>query len=353
MVSETLTNRILHWAAAAPEDVAACGLDRESPNTIGALQQALAAPLPIGTVERIELLAKSLWYDLLRPGGPIGGADALKCNEFFSRLGFFYKYKPYGVKIASPFGYSLFDLKDGEGFSFQIHTEPKLEGFHILAPKRQSLLYISSRDEWAQAGADWARRMSYRASGEDPPFVLRPQPGDVLEIAETEVVHTALGCLLEEYASCSVDAVERLFDQNLRSESTLPAQNPDVARLLRQGRGGQPLRRLERVPTGWHTEDVPADQPIIAVKDSLWGGRLALRTDRVSPIEASDELLTLVIAVDDAIEVDVEGHRMSVSAGSFACVLPGLQASVAATRNDCSVAIHRVSRELVQTDWTR
>ena len=352
MRSRSLASDVLEWAESDSNDFDSNLLDPGSPHTIRAFCEALARPRAIEVVERVEMLTKSLWADVLH-GGAFDEQAAHDCGAFFSQLGFFFKYKPYGVKIASPFGYSVFDLKDGEGFSFQLHIEPKLEGFHILRAKNRSLIYISSRDEWNDSGADWAKAAMTGAPIDDVPFTWRPENGDTVEVAQTEVVHAVLGCVLEEYASCSVDAVERLFDQNARSQFLLPDRHPDIVELLSGSRGGQPRRRLERVPGGWTAASVGLGEPIIAVDGELWGGRLGLDVDSRKSISPSDGYLTLIVAVDDMLDVFVNGTQRRVPRGRFACVLPGLEASVAASRAGCSAAVHRVSTALIQADWTR
>lgn len=44
---------------------------------------------------------------------------------------------------------------------------------------------------------------------------FRPSPGDVFVISELGVVHTVIGCILEEFATVSTDMVHRLHDQNI------------------------------------------------------------------------------------------------------------------------------------------
>jgi hypothetical protein len=41
-----------------------------------------------------------------------------------------------------------------------------------------------------------------------------PQPGDVVVIDRLRVVHSVIGCVLDEFANDSTDLVDRLFDQN-------------------------------------------------------------------------------------------------------------------------------------------
>jgi hypothetical protein len=334
------------------ESVAAIPLDRGSPATAEILRAALSRPDEIVAVERIEQLAKSLWPDVLSPGGCVGGTAALACGEFFWRLGFFFKYKPYGVKIASPFGYSLFDLTDGEGFSFQVHMEPKIEAFHILRAKPHSLVYISSREEWGSGGAEWAKRATAGEDVADPPFVWRPAAGDVVAIGETGIVHAALGCVLEEYASCSVDAVERLFDQNTRHNLVLPEQHTDAARLLRDNHPGQPVRCLTRTADGWWSRPLSERAPIIEAADDMYGERVRLKQGAAYRLEPCDEALMLIVAVNSPVTIQVADRVWDVGQGEYGCIPPGLAPTVTAPR-DCSVAIHRVSRALINANWSR
>src|SRR5262249_52870135 len=139
------------------------------------VQATLRHPDRIETVERIEGVAKRWWDDVLRPGASVTPEDAVAFARFFSAVGVFHKYKPYGVKIASPFGYSLFDLYDGQGFSFQVHIEPKYEGFHILRARSRSLIYVSSVPEWDAAGEQWAHAVCTGQDRPDPAAVWRPE----------------------------------------------------------------------------------------------------------------------------------------------------------------------------------
>jgi hypothetical protein len=346
-MGEATANGLLDWAAST-DDVGAWAYDREAPATVAAFTGALAVPREIPVVERVEELAKALWSDVLRPGGGTGGPAAVACGAFFTRLGFLFKYKPYGVKIASPFGYSLFDLEPERGFSFQLHVEPKLEAFHVLRVKAGALLYISSRDEWGEAGETWAKALASGTAGADAPYVWRPAAGDATTVEQTEIVHTVFGCVLEEFASCSVDAVERLFDQNSRDSLVLPSRHVDLAGLLDGCRPGAPSRLLRRVPGGWEV-DAAGPGAIMDVGGELWGGRLPAPTT----IEASDELVTVVVAVDGPVRVDVGEAVWDVAKGALATVPPGLAASVTAGTAGTTVAVHRVSRSVIQQTWTR
>lgn len=350
-----MTDELTGWANSPDPGSSIPTLDREQPATLRAIQDSLRTPAQIGVVERIEELAKSLWSDVLTPGAAVGRNDAVGFARFFAGMGFLFKYKPYGVKIASPFGYSLFDLHDGQGFSFQIHLEPKWEAFHILAVKRRSLLYISSVPEWEASGEAWARGLAGTAPmPSDPLQVWHPAPGDTLEITEPQTVHAALGCVLEEFAGCSVDAVERLYDPYSRAEFALPDEHLSPRRLLLRSRHqGLPVRLLRRVPAGWQTDSPPADGRMIDVRGEMWGGRVSLAADRPHRLDGDQDFVTVVVPASEMrLRTDIEGAHVSVETGTFACLPPGLEASITADRPG-TVAVHRVARRLVQADWSR
>jgi hypothetical protein len=353
MTSEASIPALVDWVSSNTTLTNAPAVDRTASNTLQTLEHILQRPLPIDRVERVEALMKYLWRDVLRPGSSPAVVDALRCADFFDRIGFLFKYKPYGVKIAAPFGYSIFDLEDGEGFSFQIHEEPKLEAFHILGVKSSSLVYMSSLQEWEEAGQRWASLATAGVENlVDPHFVRRPSPGDVLEIRETRVVHAILGCVLEEYASCSVDAVKRLLDQNERSDVRLPDRHPDVAELLSRSTTEPPVSRVGRVAEGWEEIPLGKDDPIVSANQGIRGKRVQLsRGDRI-PIDAADDYLTSAVAIKGVVELAGAGRSRQIRAGSLGFVPPGMDVTVTALSGEASVAIHQVTRELSARDWT-
>src|SRR5690349_13698794 len=142
--------------SAAEEQRLTGPLDREDPSLVDTIRRHLARPRPYAEVEDLEGALLSLWRDVL--SGSVEDLGELEaCSAFFSRIGFLHKYKTYGVKVALPFGYSLFDLHPGRGFSFQVHEEPKLEGFHVLRAKTGAFLYVADLDEWEAEGRAWAQ----------------------------------------------------------------------------------------------------------------------------------------------------------------------------------------------------
>ena len=187
-----------------------------------ALAGYLEQELPMEALERIEALLKAILAAACARG--CTGAEARAIARFQQRAGFLLKYKPYAVKCANPLGYSLFLQNPGEGFSFQRHTEHKVEVFHILDVHPGGYAFLCDFSTWEEifepeaferwlAGAADERYDSHR-------YELRP--GDVIVIDHLNVVHSVLGCVAEEFATVSTDMVDRLYDQN--SRTAIPPQ---------------------------------------------------------------------------------------------------------------------------------
>jgi hypothetical protein len=352
--TKSRARELLEWARTDGGITDGPQLDRRDPTTARTVRLALANPERIEVVEHIEALTRSLWDDLLTPGSQLCSDDAAALLRFFKDLGFFYKYKPYGVKIATPFGYSLFDLHDGQGFSFQIHVEPKLEGFHILHAKSNSVVYLSSVPEWDEFGEPWARAFFASGSPADNAAIWRPKPGDGIDILETETVHAVLGCILEEYAGCSVDAVERLYDPYPRSTFQPPAAHEPVEAIYGRVYQGLPARQLTRTGSGWDSRPVPVGGGLIDVPGELWGGRLELRREAPFALKHREDHVSVAIPVKGEICVEIEGTtREIVGPGEYATLLPGIDVSLEPVGDSAVIALHQVARSLVQADWSR
>jgi hypothetical protein len=178
----------------------------------------LLAPLradhPIAATERIESVLKAV---LAREfvGDP-SGAVAREIAAFQKDLGFILKYKPYAVKASTILGYSVFLQEPAQGFSFQQHLTHKVELFHILDVLPGGYLFICDHDEW-KAAYNPQSFQAWLAGAPDPNldrFKCHPAPGDLYAIDRTGIVHSVIGCVLEEFATVSTDYVDRLHDQN-------------------------------------------------------------------------------------------------------------------------------------------
>ena len=185
------------------------------------LSEHLSRDLPIETLERFETILKTVLRMNLR--GKVRGETARTVAEFQKEIGLLCKYKSYAIKCASPLGYSIFLQNAGEGFSFQRHVTHKTEVFHILDVKPGGYVFICDFKDWQQCydRDSFSAWLAGAADERYERFRYRPQPGDVFTINELGVVHTVVGCVLEEFATVSTDMVDRLHDQN--AGATIPA----------------------------------------------------------------------------------------------------------------------------------
>ncbi|HYL05249.1 MAG TPA: hypothetical protein VE075_04375 [Thermoanaerobaculia bacterium] len=180
-----------------------------------ALVEYLTSDLRIAVLEAYE----SVWKAVLRRelAGEVAGDTARAIAEFQRRVGLLLKYKSYAVKASSPLGYSIFLQNPGEGFSFQRHLTHKTEVFHILDVHPGGFVFLCSFDEWTRC-YDRERFAAWLEGDRPDPAYDRyrfpARPGDVFVLDELGIVHTVIGCTLEEFATISTDMVDRLHDQN-------------------------------------------------------------------------------------------------------------------------------------------
>lgn len=325
-----------------------------TPPSIGLAAQLaalLSRPCPMEEVEEIEDAIKQLWRSRL--GRPtMDREDAGAFAGFFNKVGFTFKYKPYGVKIASPFGYSLFDLNQNEGFSFQVHTKPKREAFHILKVKEGGFVFLCSRQEWEAGAGDWVRQWARgdQAPGAQP-FVWIPVAGQTIPVSAPDVVHTVIGCVLEEFASCSVDAVDRLFDQNSRHSLMLPENHPRIAGIVAGGHPGLPTESVVRSGNGWARSAMDPAGLIIDVPDGFRGARVALSGGRPVVIEPRCGWVTSVTPVNGAVNCRTADSAFTLNAGEILSSAPGWGIEMTA-ENGAVVAVHSVASEIFLQDWS-
>ncbi len=178
------------------------------------LAEHLSQDLPIDVLERFEAILKSVLRSNL--SGQVSGPAARLVAEFQKQIGLLTKYKSYAIKAASPLGYSIFLQTPREGFSFQRHITHKTEVFHILEVMPGGYVFICDYADWEAAydPDSFAAWLAGKADDRYERFRYRPKPGDVITIDKLGVVHTVIGCVLEEFATVSTDMVDRLHDQN-------------------------------------------------------------------------------------------------------------------------------------------
>jgi hypothetical protein len=186
------------------------------PDLLPLLAKHLSTDLPIETLERFETILKAVLHAGLR--GRVSGELAREVAGLQQKIGLLFKYKSYAIKCASPLGYSIFLQNAGQGFSFQRHVTHKTEVFHILDVQPGGYVFICDFKDWEQCfdQDSFASWLEGCADERYDRFRYQPQPGDVFTIKELGVVHTVIGCVLEEFATVSTDMVERLHDQNDR-----------------------------------------------------------------------------------------------------------------------------------------
>jgi hypothetical protein len=326
--------------------------DMLDPDIAGAFSNALKHPQPLAEVEAIERAAKNVFRSQLADPDSNNLDAAHAFVSFFHAVGFLFKYKPYGVKAASPFGYSIFDLYENQGFSFQLHPEPKYEAYHILRSSRGSFVYLSDRAEWESDGQLAALRWSERDQPFSSAYSYYPEPGDVARITATGVVHSVTGCTLEEYASTSLDAVERLLDQNDRAGFQLPGYHPDMQRLVTTLHPLMPNRLATRSESGWSYSEMPAEEPIIYVPDQLLGRRIELTRGAPTAVPGPDGWLKVVVPTTQSLKATVAGRDWIIRPGEIFTVPPGWSAEVVA--DDVTVvSVQCVAPHLLRREWVQ
>lgn len=220
--------------------------------TLKAISQYLESnELTIDAVERVEDVVKRT-VGSLASGAP-SLDDARDLAVAMSRIGFFHKLKSYAVKAASPLGYSVFFQLPGEGFSFQRHITHKIEVFHIVsAPPSGAYAFVCEYEAWKSAyePARFQRWLEGAPDSTYDRFRHVPEPGDMIVIDRLNVVHTVIGCVLEEFATVSTDMVDRLHDQNVGRPIPPDFPRARVNGLLRELPAVEPRRILDVGPNG-------------------------------------------------------------------------------------------------------
>lgn len=178
------------------------------------LARYLSTDMPIEMLERLEAILKQVLAHSLR--GTVSGEAAREVARFQQKTGLLFKYKSYAIKAASPLGYSIFIQNEGEGFSFQRHLSHKTEVFHILDVLPGGYVFICEFKDWLRVYEErsFTEWLSGRSDERYDKYKYYPSPGDIFKIDELGLVHTAVGCVLEEFATVSTDMVDRLHDQN-------------------------------------------------------------------------------------------------------------------------------------------
>ena len=308
--------------------------------SLPALRDFLHQDLPIDRAERLEALVKAILRKAM--ANPVSGRDAREIAQFQKELGFVLKYKSYAIKAATPVGYSIFLQNEREGFSFQQHVEHKLEVFHILSVKPGGYVFFCDHSDWKNAYdprsfEDWLAGEPNEAYDR---FKFVPAPGDVFVISELGVVHTVIGCVLEEYATVSTDMVDRLHDQNIGKKIPSDFNRKNAEATLREV-GSTPQHRMVR---GFGDRQIQSIEPVavqggerVLLCDSfVRASRYAIQPGKQTALERDDDRAVLLrissgqgsVMMADSSEVGGALPSIAFNQGDLILIPPGIHYSV-------------------------
>ncbi len=234
----------------------------ESLAALAPLGNLLHQDLPIEDLERLESDFKALLASTIESLST--AEEAMQLAELITDVGLLFKYKSYAIKASSPLGYSVFVQNPGEGFSFQRHRSHKTEIFHILETRPGASVFLAEYSDWEKC-YEPAAFAAWLEGAHDPRyerFRFRPEPGDVIVIDEVGVVHSLLGCVLEEFASVSTDMVDRLFDQNLGRGTPAHFNRQFAQQSLQAISAPDPKRLIRLRPSGFVIEPILAHRSV-------------------------------------------------------------------------------------------
>jgi mannose-6-phosphate isomerase-like protein (cupin superfamily) len=221
-ISEEVKNKLDQYASDTnvgdiPEEIISAGFAM-----LPVLGECLKKQNDISTTERYENVLKAILRVYCTPD--LSGESARKIAKFQKDVGFLIKFKTYTIKATTPLGYTIFLHEPKKGFSFQIHKEHKVEVFHILKVIPGGYVFLCTYEDWKKTYDK--ESFTKWLGGEIVPkydrFKFVPSPGDVFIVNDLNIVHTVVGCILEEFANVSGDMVDRLYDQNLADRAHIP-----------------------------------------------------------------------------------------------------------------------------------
>jgi hypothetical protein len=320
-----------------------------------ALRESLTADQPIEALERVEESWKQALTELLT--APLTGAEARRIAAFQRDVGLLPKYKSYAIKASSPLGYSVFFQEPGKGFSFQQHRHHKVEIFHILETMPGAFALLCTLEEW-HAAYDRERFTRWLDGANDPIYERWKIPlaaGDVICLERTGIVHTVIGCILEEFATISTDMVERLHDQN--EDASIPESY----------RRATALHLLKNTPSPAVSQRVavPGGQRLPLPQEAFRGGaivtlgavpglrasRIRLESGRQTQFMTSgDDSLVLFASKGDACLLLGSAAELArrdppaleLPRGTAAMIPPEMSYEVAALESEVEVSVHAI-----------
>jgi mannose-6-phosphate isomerase-like protein (cupin superfamily) len=234
------------------------------------LQECIKKAKEIATLERYENVLKALLLVHCTPG--MSGENARKIAQFQKNVGFLYKFKSYTIKATIPLGYTIFLHEPKEGFSFQIHKDHKVEVFHILKVMPGGYVFLCTYEDWKKTydKESFAKWLDGEIVPKYDRFKFVPSPGDVFVVNELNIVHTVVGCILEEFANVSADMVDRLYDQNLSKRKSIPEKyTRTYAKERLMQLESTPPKRLVDFRKGWQAEPLKKEDLDGVIKTTI------------------------------------------------------------------------------------
>jgi hypothetical protein len=317
------------------------------------LREPLTSDMSIEALERFETSWKEVLRELLR--APLTGDEARTVAAFQRDVGLLPKYKSYAIKASSPLGYSVFFQEPGKGFSFQQHRHHKIEIFHVLEAAPESFALLCSLAEWnadyePEAFARWLE------GAENPVYERWRIPlvaGDVICLEKTGIVHSVIGCTLEEFATVSTDMVDRLHDQNSGAPVPRAYRREKVLQLLQETPSPAESRQIagrKRLPL--QRQGFPGGEIVtLGEVQDLGASRIRLESGRRSPLLRSGDRAVVLFAsrgdadllLGTAAELaHGEPPSLKLPRGCAALLPPGMSYKVAALGEEAEISQHSI-----------
>lgn len=327
-----------------------------------ALREPLTSDMSIESLEQFEASWKRVLDEMMT--APLTGSEARRIAAFQRDIGLLPKYKSYAIKASSPLGYSVFFQEPGQGFSFQQHRHHKVEIFHVLDTTPGAFALICTLEEW---NASYERDAFSRwLEGAGNPLYERWRiplhPGDVICLQKTGIVHSVIGCILEEFATVSTDMVDRLHDQNEGASIPASYRRELALQLLRtlpspsasQSVAVRDKTRHELARQGFAGGDVVT----IGEVPGLRASRIRLESKRQSPLQRSEDQAQVLFASrgDACLLLGTEAEltrqdppSLELPRGTAAMIPPGMSYEIAALGTEVEISLQSIHPEVALT----
>jgi hypothetical protein len=329
------------------------------------LRAPLMSDMPIAALERYEESWKHALSELLT--SPLSGNQARMIAAFQRDVGLLPKYKSYAVKASSPLGYSVFFQEPRKGFSFQQHLHHKVEIFHVLETGPEAFALLCTLAEWSAVydREAFSRWLDGAADDRFEKWKIPLVAGDVLCLESTGIVHTVIGCTLEEFATASTDMVDRLHDQNEGEPIPVSYRRDRVQELLRTtpypaasqavtGTGGTSGTGRQRSPIP--RSAFPGGEVVtLGAVPGLRAARIHLESGRRSPLQSSrDESQVLFVSRGDVSLLlgtpEELAHQdpaaLELPRGAAAMIPPAMSYALASLNGEAEVSVHSIRPEV-------